>query len=222
MRTIVAVIGVLAVGCGSSGRPGFDSALDGGSSGGGGASGAPGSSSTLGGDASAGPKSCDPNAGDLAGCGCTAPDQTRPCSSLDANKRNRNGCKDGTQTCKKVGEFASWGACTGEVTSCPDFWDSGPPPCQCYAGTTRWCDAPTSCNWGKQQCKPDGTWGPCTETQDRPSGCGFIPPFNFPDPTYDEDCCVKQGQCCQDYNGPDPSKSTGKCDQVACPGDIVR
>ena len=68
-----------------------------------------------------------------------------------------------------------------------------------------------SCYWGKQQCKPDGTWGTCSETAARPPYC-----FNLFDPIYDEDCCLAEGQCCQDYDGPDRTKSKGNCNQIAC------
>lgn len=73
---------------------------------------------------------------------------------------------------------------------------------------------------GEQSCLPDGTWGPCAETSERPEGCGSI--FGIPIPMYDTECCVAAGGCCQDYDGSDPTLSKGKCDQISCPGNIVK
>src|SRR5262245_31773385 len=58
----------------------------------------------------------DKSAGDQQGCGCAQP--SRACWTVPNDLRNTNGCTDGTQTCTKAGEFSTWGACTGEVTSC--------------------------------------------------------------------------------------------------------
>ena len=219
-RSVVVVLAsALVFACASSGghSGGFDPTQDGGSG-----AGADGGQSSLGADATTSRNCSDPNAGDLVGCSCPAPDEKRACWTIDPSKRDRNGCKDGTQTCSKTGEFAIWGPCLGEITSCPAFWDAAAPACTCYPGAVRWCDSPVSCNWGKQQCMPDGTWGACSETSDRPANCGFDPPFNFPDPSYNEECCVQAGQCCQDFEGPDPTKSKGKCDQIACTGNMAK
>ena len=224
----------VVVACGGSpSSTGFDEgAGSSGSSGGGGggSSGSSGSSGTFnGGGGDAGGAGCsDPSAGDLRSCGCPGEGATRACWTVPPSKRNGQGCKDGVQTCQKQGEFSQWGACTGEVTTCAsgvtgaDASTPPPPPppppnCACYPGAVRWCDTPAGCNWGKQACNPDGTWGACNETNDRPPGC------NDPnDPSYDETCCLAANQCCQDFESIDDQKSKGHCDQIACTGDIAK
>ncbi len=213
--------------CGSSGAgTGFNDPAPGGGNGSSGASSGSSSGFTGSGDASA--AHCDPGSGDLAGCGCAA--TTRACWTVPADKRNGNGCHDGTQACTKQGEFAVWGACTGEATACStgtvgaDGGGTRPPPpppplppnCVCVPSAVRWCDTPAACNWGKQTCMPDGTWGACNETNDRPPSCASG------DPSYNETCCLQANQCCQDFEGPDPDKSKGSCDAIACPGDVVK
>jgi hypothetical protein len=162
-----------------------------------------------------GPNCADPNAPDLQGCGCGTPQ--RPCFTGNPNLRNHPGCSDGTQVCTKDGEFSSWGACTGDVTSCAPPND-GPGTGCCLPGATRWCDTPVACTWGKQDCTPNSTWGRCAETTDIPPGCAVPPNVGF----YDEACCVHAGQCCQDIlrraGGP---TSIGSCDQLACPSDYT-
>lgn len=174
----------------------------------------------------------DPGAGDLAGCACAQ--ATRACFTVKAGLHNTGGCTDGTQKCVKQGEFSTWGACTGEVKACSASGGSGDedggsssepspsptPEPQCVPGAVRWCDSPQGCAWGKQPCKPDGTWGTCSETAARPGTCGFF--MGFPIPTYDQDCCVAQGGCCEDYDGPDPTMSKGNCAGIASPGHIIR
>jgi len=59
----------------------------------------------------------------------------------------------------------------------------------CVPGTWRWCDEIMYCAWGTQQCLPDGQWGACIETSERPAGCeGHV---------YDLACCFDSGACCQ-------------------------
>jgi hypothetical protein len=227
IATICILAGTLFAACGSQGGSGyFDENQKEGAS----------SSGTVGGlGGGATPNCSDKSAGDLHGCGCN--EASRACWTVPNEIHNTSGCKDGVQTCQKTGEFSSWSACTGEVTSCADNGGSsssgssgnpgsdggtgdgtdagkgGPPGCVCVPGAVRWCDTPIACNWGKQQCKPDGQWGSCNETPDRPAGC------NDPiDPSYDQDCCVRAGQCCQDFMGLFDDKSVGKCDNIACPG----
>ncbi len=62
---------------------------------------------------------------------------------------------------------------------------------QCPPGSVRWCDEPTYCMWGKQTCNPDGTWGACIETTQKPFPCTGA--------YYDPVCCVLAGQCCQAF-----------------------
>ena len=195
--------------------------------GGGGASGGSRSGSTSGGFAGAGADAstshCAPGSGDLAGCGCA--EATRACWTVPNDKRSGNGCHDGTQTCAKQGEFSVWSACTGEATSCAggviggDGGTTTPPPpppnCVCIPNAVRWCDTPIACNWGKQTCMPDGSWGSCNETNDRPPSC------QSGDPSYNEECCLAANQCCQDFGGTEPDKSKGNCAAIACPADVA-
>ncbi len=76
---------------------------------------------------------------------------------------------------------------------------SGPPSqdafglCECVPSTSRWCDTPTGCLWGKQRCAPDGRWGACQEVDERPSAaCND-------DYYYNLGCCLLSGACCQNY-----------------------
>lgn len=48
----------------------------------------------------------------------------------------------------------------------PPGTPGNPPPWapnDCPIGASRWCDDAVYCSWGRQECNPDGTWGPCTE-----------------------------------------------------------
>jgi hypothetical protein len=73
----------------------------------------------------------------------------------------------------------------------------------CVPGSEEWCDEPLYCAWGKQQCTPQGTWGPCKEVTQPPVGCGG--------PSYDPFCCAQHGQCCQIGN-----QSIGNCGGIVC------
>jgi hypothetical protein len=65
---------------------------------------------------------------------------------------------------------------------------------RCVPGQERWCDTPTACNWGRQQCNADGTWGVCNETSSRPTGC------EGSGPAYDLACCLASpNACCQNF-----------------------
>ncbi len=78
---------------------------------------------------------------------------------------------------------------------------------ECVPGTSRWCDTPIACAWGKQDCAPDGSWGACREVLERPAGCfGFF---------YDRDCCVDSGACCQNF--PVDDTSVGSCSGIVPP-----
>lgn len=85
-------------------------------------------------------------------------------------------------------------------TDCADL------DCQiCTPGTSRWCDDPTYCHWGKQQCGPDGKWGTCYEVNDAPGNCqGEL---------YNAQCCVQAGGCCQNY--PTDQTSIGNCTGIS-------
>jgi hypothetical protein len=217
---VAASLFAILAACGGTGA-GSSFGGDGGTEGASSSSGGSSSGGLVGGDASSGASCADPGAGDLAGCSCSG--APRACWTVDANKRNSNGCKDGTQTCQQSGEFSAWGPCVGEVATCApsdagaEGGQSTPVDCVCVPGAVRWCDSPEMCNWGQQTCLPDGNWGTCVETDKRPEGCASG------GAAYDEECCLKAGQCCQDFEAwDDDQKSIGKCDNIACPGDIVR
>ena len=78
---------------------------------------------------------------------------------------------------------------------------------RCVEGGERWCDDPQYCHWGKQICSPDGAWGSCDETTDRPPGCEGST-------MYDDDCCVQANQCCQSFsNDSTNGQSIGNCQE---------
>ncbi len=85
----------------------------------------------------------------------------------------------------------------------------GVPVCSsvcCVPSTWRWCDTPTACAWGRQQCRPDGEWGTCEETSERPGTCSSY--------YYSTQCCVDAGACCQNYHRIEPlpwDASIGHC-----------
>jgi hypothetical protein len=88
----------------------------------------------------------------------------------------------------------------------------------CVPGTRRYCDVPLYCSWGRQTCRPDGHWGACEETTDRPEGLPWCDGGSY----YSPGCCFMAGWCCQNY-GYDPSlpwdASIGECEGVVaeCP-----
>jgi hypothetical protein len=99
-------------GCGSPGSARDDGAGEGGAASDGG----------VGDDAPSfgeGSRDCG-SGGDLAGCPCSTPGASRGCWSGSAATRNVGACHDGTQACVQEGEYATWGACTGEVLDCGD------------------------------------------------------------------------------------------------------
>jgi hypothetical protein len=211
---------VVVIACGSEdGRPtlGAGSGTD--SKGDAGASTATGfvSSPTMA-DATApqGSDRCNDTTNATEGCGCPSEGATAPCWTGPANLRHVGGCKDGQATCTKAGEFLRWGACTGPVLPGAQGIDAA---CQstckgdCVVGTSRYCDEPEFCSWGKQDCLPNGkgggSWGPCKETA-IPAGCEPVVSFpGFPS-FYDEDCCKQKGFCCQ-VGGVDSLTSEGNC-----------
>jgi hypothetical protein len=165
------------------------------------------------------PANCAENA---QGCACDVSGKTAACWTGPAIDRGRGACKDGTQTCQGSNELLSWGACVGQVTDCgsghsSDASDAGAEAAldagactgDCVPGASRWCDEPTYCNWGKQTCTPQGTWGACREVNEAPTGCQGV------DRSYDQNCCVRAGACCQDFGGLS-DKSIGQCANIAC------
>jgi hypothetical protein len=93
----------------------------------------------------------------------------------------------------------------GTDDDCDGSSDCSDTECQrCTPGTSRWCDDPVYCHWGRQECQPDGSWGACVETMDRPSGCTST--------LYSRDCCVTAGECCQNY--PVDDLSVGNCSSI--------
>jgi hypothetical protein len=69
-------------------------------------------------------------------------------------------------------------------------------PADCIPGAYRWCDDPVYCNWGQQTCTPNGTWGACVEVSARPGNCRGS--------SYNPQCCVNAGACCQGLQGLPP------------------
>ncbi|HEY3357402.1 MAG TPA: MopE-related protein [Polyangia bacterium] len=125
-------------------------------------------------------------------------------------------CQNGHEICKPNG-FINIEICDGKDNDCDGLTDEGVPPepcpcgsgqktCQgghmvgncataCVLGTTRWCDDPQKCHWGKQTCVtgPDGNvWGTCVEVTERPAGC------SADELMYNAQCCDAAGECCQD------------------------
>ena len=116
------------------------------------------------------------------------------CDDSDCRRPGSCGC-DGSET-----------ACTdGGDNDCDRSTDCADTDCQrCAPGSRRWCDDPMYCHWGQQECLPDGHWGTCIETTDRPMGCDTT--------IYSTTCCVDAGECCQNY--PTDDSSVGDCDTV--------
>jgi hypothetical protein len=93
----------------------------------------------------------------------------------------------------------------GVDEDCDEHTDCGDSDCaSCEPGSTRWCDDPVYCHWGRQNCNPDGSWGTCVEVMDRPMGCTTT--------LYSADCCVMAGECCQNF--PIDDSSIGMCDGI--------
>lgn len=109
----------------------------------------------------------------------------------------------GSCGCDRVETACSDGSdndCDGDI-DCADI------DCQsCTPGSYRYCDEPTYCYWGRQDCQSDGRWGTCIEA-DAPPGCS--------DGLYSASCCVMVGECCQNY--PIDDSSIGDCSaRVTC------
>jgi hypothetical protein len=113
--------------------------------------------------------------------------------------------------------------CADDGCDCPTDCTANPELCtceeRCRAGSERFCDEPEFCAWGVQDCGPDGRWGACIETDRIPEGCREEIPFpGFEIPTtYDPECCVGAGLCCQNF-GYDPAQhidaSVGACSGI--------
>lgn len=101
------------------------------------------------------------------GCPCDEPEAVRDCWTGPPHARHVGQCHDGTQRCVAEGqEFATWSACEGQQLDCgqPDEQE-----CGCVPGVVIGCDEDCSaaifCSpTGRKTCLPDGTWGPCRET----------------------------------------------------------
>jgi hypothetical protein len=117
-------------------------------------------------------------------------------------------CNGGPEDCTNGIDDNCDGLADCADPACPDCCPSGTCSC-CEPGTWRWCDTPTYCSWGRQQCLPSGQWGSCDETSDRPGGCDSY--------YFEPACCVAAGQCCQNY--PYDGTSIGTCEGIAsqCP-----
>ncbi|HVH42360.1 MAG TPA: hypothetical protein VM925_08445 [Labilithrix sp.] len=150
------------------------------------------------------------------GCACDEAGAVASCWTGPPEDRQRGTCRDGRQTCTRTGEFLLWGFCEDQMTNCDGVKTVPAQPCEgdCVPGATRWCDEPVFCSWGKQECTPQRTWGPCRETPDTPKGCERVGSRQ-----YDPFCCVRVGECCQDVtdtaNAPNFG-SKGNCENIAC------
>ncbi len=116
------------------------------------------------------------------------------CDDSDCRRPGQCGCAPRETNCSD-----------GMDEDCDGSTDCADTDCQrCTPGTMRWCDEPAECLWGQQRCRSDGTWGPCEEAMGSPDGCGG----GF----YSRDCCIRAGECCQ--NWPDDDASVGSCDGI--------
>jgi hypothetical protein len=139
--------------------------------------------------------------------GDCAPSATQSCKTGLSSSTDNGGITPGTGSSSDGGSpWSSWDA-AGGVAVCTG---------QCLPGTSRWCDDPIYCNWGKQTCAPNGMWGACVEVPQAPAGCGGS--------QYDQGCCVAAGQCCQQFDygpfgNPGGGASVGNCAGISqgCP-----
>ncbi len=116
------------------------------------------------------------------------------CDDSDCRSPGRCGCATQESMCSD-----------GLDEDCEGGADCADTDCQrCTPGSFRWCDDPTYCHWGQQECMPDGRWGACIETMDRPGSCAGT--------LYSTSCCVDAGGCCQNY--PTDGTSVGACSTV--------
>lgn len=97
--------------------------------------------------------------------------------------------------------------------------------CECPPGAWRFCDTPTYCSWGTQDCTEPAAgqaqWSPCLE-DNPPNNC-------FNGNMYDaeaEQCAIDSGYCAQDFWDLDWDGNTDEtlgdgCQELACvaPGD---
>jgi hypothetical protein len=100
----------------------------------------------------------------------------------------------------------------------PNGGDEG--NCNCPPGAWRYCDTPTYCEWGIQDCiEPEpgrAEWSPCIEAA-APNGCGG-------GVMYDEEaeqCAIDMGYCAQDFwdldwDGDNQETLGDGCQELAC------
>jgi hypothetical protein len=160
------------------------------------------------------------------GCVCTI-GVTQRCFVGEPSHAGVGRCVWGSQSCEGSGEFGHWTRCMGSVDAPSCEGDDGGAPigegevdggeipdsgvqrlCRCEPGRMRFCDTPAGCLWGVQYCRPDSTWGACVETRNVPDGCKDNPFGDLFGYTYNTQCCVRQGLCCQNYPADD---SVGNC-----------
>ncbi len=125
-------------------------------------------------------------------------DGKKDCDDPDCKRAGQCGCALRESNCHD-----------GKDEDCEGGTDCADIDCQrCEPGSTRWCDEPNACHWGKQVCGSDQKWGTCTEVTTPPVGCEDQSTY------YSASCCVDAGQCCQNY--PVDDTSLGHCPQVEC------
>ncbi|MGE0787848.1 MAG: hypothetical protein AB7S26_19395 [Sandaracinaceae bacterium] len=140
--------------------------------------------------------------GDMPGCGEACAEIEVCGNGIDDDCNGFVDCLDVAAGCDCPGTDP----CAADPSSCSCVEG-------CVPGTWRYCDEPLYCNWGRQDCAPDGSWGACTETSVPPACDG-----GYFDSWYDPDCCVSAGFCCQNF-GHDPAldddASVGNCAGVS-------
>src|SRR5690606_14722149 len=87
--------------------------------------------------------------GDMADNDC---DGRIDCNDNDCRQPGQCGC-----------DQREIGTCDDQTDNdCDGYTDCGDENCEiCTPGSVRWCDEPTQCYWGRQECQSDGRWGEC-------------------------------------------------------------